>query len=105
MHLEFHIHTKGLIGFRSAFLTATHGEDIINTIFLSYEAWHGEIVSTCSGVLVASEPGKAITYGLNNAQRRGLTFIEPGTSVYEGMIVGMSPRLQDIASARRSIKQ
>ena len=97
VHLEFHIPTKGLIGFRSAFLTATHGKGIINTTFLGYEAWHGEIVSTRSGVLTASEPGKAITYGLNNAQGRGLTFIEPGTSVYEGMIVGMSSRPQDIA--------
>ena len=97
VHLEFHIPTKGLIGFRSAFLTATHGKGIINTTFLDYEAWHGEIVSTRSGVLTASEPGKAITYGLNNAQGRGLTFIEPGTSVYEGMIVGMSSRPQDIA--------
>lgn len=97
VHLEFHIPTKGLIGFRSAFLTATHGKGIINTTFLSYEAWHGEIVSTRSGVLTASEPGKAITYGLNNAQGRGLTFIEPGTSVYEGMIVGLSSRPQDIA--------
>ena len=97
VHLEFHIPTKGLIGFRSAFLTATHGKGIINTTFLGYEVWHGEIVSTRSGVLTASEPGKAITYGLNNAQRRGLTFIEPGTSVYEGMIVGISSRPQDIA--------
>ncbi len=97
VHLEFRIPTKGLIGFRSAFLTATHGKGIINTTFLGYEAWHGEMVSTRSGVLTASEPGKAITYGLNNAQGRGLTFIEPGTSVYEGMIVGMSSRPQDIA--------
>ncbi len=97
VHLELHIPTKGLIGFRSAFLTATHGKGIINTTFLGYEAWHGETVSTRSGVLTASEPGKAITYGLNNAQGRGLTFIELGTSVYEGMIVGMSSRPQDIA--------
>jgi GTP-binding protein len=97
VHLEFHIPTKGLIGFRSAFLTTTHGKGIINTTFLGYEDWHGEVVSTRSGVLTASEPGKAITYGLNNAQGRGLTFIEPGTSVYEGMIVGMSSRPQDIA--------
>jgi len=97
VYLEFHIPTKGLIGFRSTFLTVTRGKGIINTIFLGYEDWHGEIVSTRSGVLAASESGKAITYGLSNAQRRGLTFIEPGTSVYEGMIVGTSPRPQDIA--------
>jgi GTP-binding protein len=97
VHLEFHIPTKGLIGFRSAFLTATRGESVMNTIFLGYEAWHGEIASTRSGVLVASERGIAVTYGLNNAQGRGLTFIEPNTSVYEGMIVGLNPKPQDIA--------
>jgi GTP-binding protein len=97
IHLEFHIPTKGLIGFRSAFLTATRGEGVMNTNFLGYEAWHGDITSTRSGVLVASEQGVAVTYGLNNAQGRGLTFIEPGTQVYEGMIVGMNPRPRDIA--------
>ncbi|HJX68962.1 MAG TPA: EF-Tu/IF-2/RF-3 family GTPase, partial [Dehalococcoidia bacterium] len=97
IHLEFHIPTKGLIGFRSAFLTATRGEGIMNTNFLGYEAWQGDITSTRSGVLVASEQGTAVTYGLNNAQGRGLTFIEPGTQVYEGMIVGMNPRPRDIA--------
>lgn len=97
VHLEFHIPTKGLIGFRSAFLTATRGESVMNTIFLGYEAWHGDIASTRSGALVASEQGVALTYGLNNAQGRGLTFIEPNTLVYEGMIVGLNPRPQDIA--------
>ena len=97
VYLEYHIPTKGLIGFRSAFLTATHGEGIMNTSFLGYEPWRGEVTSTRSGVLVASEPGEAITYGLNNAQGRGLTFIEPGTLVYEGMIVGMNTRPQDMA--------
>jgi len=97
VHIEFHIPTKGLIGFRSAFLTATRGEGIMNTIFLRYEACRGDIVSTRTGVLVASEPGTAITYGLNNAQGRGITFIEPGTPVYEGMIVGLNTRSQDIA--------
>ena len=96
VHLEFHVPTKGLIGFRSAFLTATRGEGIMNTIVLGYEPWRGDIVSTRSGVLVASEPGAAITYGLNNAQGRGTTFIEPGTAVYEGMIIGMHSRQQDI---------
>jgi GTP-binding protein len=96
IRLEFHIPTKGLIGFRSAFLTATRGDSIMNTIFLGYEPWRGKIVTTRGGVLVASEPGIAVTYGLNNAQERGDTFIEPGTPVYEGMIVGMHARLQDI---------
>ncbi|MFC2069534.1 translational GTPase TypA [Chloroflexota bacterium] len=96
IRLEFHIPTKGLIGFRGAFLTATHGNSIMNTIFLGYEPWRGGIVTTRGCVLVASEPGITVTYGLNNAQERGDTFIEPGTPVYEGMIVGMHTRLQDI---------
>ncbi|MFC1915529.1 translational GTPase TypA [Chloroflexota bacterium] len=96
IRLEFHVPTKGLIGFRSAFLTATRGDSIMNAIFTGYEAWRGEIVTTRSGVLVASEPGIAVAYSLNNTQERGDTFIEPGTQVYEGMIVGMHARLQDI---------
>jgi len=96
VRLVFQIPTKGLLGFRSSFLTSTRGESIMNTIFLGYEPCRGEIVSTRNGVLVASESGSAITYGLNNAQGCGLTFIEPGTQVYEGMIVGLNSRLQDI---------
>jgi len=96
VRLAFQIPTKGLLGFRSSFLTSTHGESIMNSVFLGYEPWRGEIVSARNGVLVASEPGDAITYGLNNAQGRGLTFIKPGTQVYEGMIVGLNSRLQDI---------
>jgi GTP-binding protein len=96
VRLVFQIPTKGLLGFRSSFLTSTRGESIMNTMFLGYEPWRGEIISTRNGVLVASEQGFAVTYGLNNAQRRGLTFIEPGTHVYEGMIVGLNSRLQDI---------
>jgi GTP-binding protein len=97
VRMQFHIPTKGLIGFRSAFLTATRGEGITSSTFLRYEPWKGDITSTRSGVLVASEPGQAVTYGLNNAQGRGLTFIEPGVFVYEGMIIGTNPRTQDIA--------
>jgi GTP-binding protein len=97
VHLEFRVPTKGLIGFRSAFLTATRGEGIMNATFLGYEAWHGDIASTRNGALVASEQGIAVTYGLNNAQGRGLTLIEPSTPVYEGMIVGLNSRPQDIA--------
>jgi GTP-binding protein len=97
VRLELRVPTKGLIGFRGAFLTATRGEGIMNTVFLGYEAWHGDIASTRNGVLVASEQGSAFTYGLNNAQGRGLTFIEPNTAVYEGMIIGLNSRPQDIA--------
>jgi GTP-binding protein len=97
VRLEFHIPTRGLIGFRSTFLTATRGEGIMSTLLLGYEPWYGDIVSTRSGMLVASEKGTAVTYGLNNAQGRGITFIEPGTPVYEGMIVGMHARGNDLA--------
>jgi len=96
VRLEFNIPTKGLIGFRSAFLIATRGDSIMNTLFLGYEAWRGELVMTRGGVIVASEQGVAVTYGLNNAQGRGDTFVEPATQVYEGMIVGMHARMQDI---------
>ncbi len=97
VRFEFHIPTKGLIGFRSTFLTATRGEGIMNTTFLGYEPRRGDVASTRSGVLVASEEGKAFAYGLDIAQGRGLTFIEPGVFVYEGMIVGLNSRLNDIA--------
>ena len=97
IRLEFHIPTRGLIGFRSAFLSATRGEGTMNTVFLGYEPWRKDAGSTRNGVLAASEDGVAVTYGLNNAQGRGLTFIEPGASVYEGMIVGMNTRPRDIA--------
>jgi GTP-binding protein len=97
VRLQFHIPTRGLIGFRSTFLTATRGEGIMSTLLLGYEPWYGDIVSTRSGMLVASENGTAVTYGLNNAQGRGTTFIEPGTQVYEGMIVGMNSRGTDLA--------
>jgi GTP-binding protein len=97
VRMEFHIPTKGLIGFRSAFLTATRGSGVMNTIFLGYEPWKKEIGSIRSGVLVASEPGVSVTYGLNNAQERGLLFIGPGVQVYEGMIVGQIQRSRDIA--------
>jgi len=98
VHMEYHVPTKGLIGFRSAFLTATRGGGVMNTAFIGYEPWRGDIASTrISGVLVASEAGEAVAYGLNNAQARGLTFIEPGTQVYEGMIVGTQARVQDIS--------
>ena len=97
VRMEFHIPTKGLIGFRSAFLTATRGSGVMNTIFLGYEPWKKEVGSMRSGVLVASETGVSVTYGLNNAQERGLLFIGPGVRVYEGMIVGTIQRSRDIA--------
>jgi GTP-binding protein len=97
VRLEFRIPTRGLIGFTSAFLTSTRGEAIMNTMFLGYEPWYGEIGSDRNGALVSATSGVAVTYGLNHAQNRGITFIEPGTHVYEGMIVGLNSRDQDLA--------
>ncbi len=97
VRMEFRIPTRGLIGFTNAFLTATRGESIMNTFFLGYEPWRGDIVSDRNGALVSAANGVAVTYGLNHAQGRGITFIEPGTHVYEGMIVGVNPRMQDMA--------
>jgi GTP-binding protein len=96
VRMEFHVPTKGLIGFRSAFLTACRGEGVMNTVFLDYEPWQGQIASTRNGVLVASEQGTAVTYGIRIAEGRGRTMIEPGMQVYEGMIVGLNSRVQDI---------
>jgi GTP-binding protein len=96
VHLAFQISTRGLIGFRGTFLTATRGEGVMNTLLLGYEPWVGEIVSIRSGALVAAAEGFAVTYGLNNAQGRGVTFIEPGSMVYEGMIVGLNSRGNDL---------
>jgi GTP-binding protein len=97
VHLEFRIPTKGLIGFRSAFITATRGEGVMNSVFTGYEPWKRDIISPRNGVIVSSEQGEAVAYGLNNAQGRGLTFVGPGTQVYEGMIIGTNPRTTDIA--------
>lgn len=96
IRLEYLIPTRGLIGFRSAFLTATRGYGVMNSLFKSFEPWSGDIPSTRSGALVASEAGVATTYGLNHAQERGILFIEPNTPVYEGMIVGLNPRPADL---------
>ncbi len=97
VRLEYRIPTKGLIGFRSAFLTSTRGDGVMNTLYLGYEPWRKDLQTTRNGVLVASDEGKATTYGLDNAQGRGTTLIEPGTMVYEGMIVGSNTRPQDMA--------
>jgi len=97
VRLEFSIPTRGLIGFRNPFLTATRGEGTMSSIVLGYEPWRGEISGHRNGALIADQPGTAVTYGLNNAQERGTTFIEPGTQVYEGVIVGLNSREQDIA--------
>ncbi len=96
MKLEFLIPSRGLFGYRSEFLTDTRGEGIIATLFHGYDAFRGEIISRQSGSLIAHETGEAVTYGLYNAQERGDLFIEAGTPVYAGMVVGASPKLEDI---------
>ncbi len=95
-HLEFKIPARGLMGYRSEFLTDTNGNGIMNNIFDSYEPYKGDILQRPQGSLVAHETGEAVTYGLYAAQERGKLFIGPGTEVYEGMIVGASPKAEDI---------
>lgn len=97
VRLEFSIPTRGLIGFRNIFLTLTRGSGIMASLFIGYEPWYGDLGQTRNGVLVASEDGPTTGYGLANAQERGSTFVEPGVSVYEGMIVGLNQRESDIA--------
>jgi GTP-binding protein len=96
VRIEYNIPTRGLIGFRNAFLTLTKGNGAMSSLLLDFEPWLGKLNNTRMGALIASEPGFAVTYGLNNAQQRGDTFIEPGTPVYEGMIVGLNSRPQDM---------
>jgi len=96
VHLEYKIPTRGLIGFNSFFLRTCRGDGVKSSIFTSYEPMEGEIKAQPGGVLVASERGVAVTYGLLNAQGRGETFVDPGTQVYEGMIVGSHRREGDI---------
>jgi GTP-binding protein len=96
VRLEYDIPTRGLIGFRNALLTLTQGNGAMGSLLVGYQPWMGTIGSTRMGVLIASEQGVAVTYGLNNAQERGDTFIEPGTPVYEGMIVGLNSRPADL---------
>jgi GTP-binding protein len=97
VRLEYDIPTRGLIGFRNAFLTLTQGNGAMASLLVGYEPWLGPIGTSRNGALIASEGGVAVTYGLNNAQGRGQTFIEPGTPVYEGMIVGLNARPDDLA--------
>lgn len=96
MRLEFSIPARGLFGYKSEFLTDTKGEGVMSSVFDKYDAYRGEIVKRKTGSLIAFEAGEAVTYGLFNAQERGELFITPGTQVYEGMIVGASPKQEDL---------
>jgi GTP-binding protein len=96
VRLEFRIPTRGLIGFRSQFLTETRGTGIMNHVFAGWEPWHGPIASRPAGALVSDRPGVATAYALANLQERGEMFIDPATPVYEGMIVGENSRPSDM---------
>ncbi len=95
-HLEFYIPARGLLGYRSQFLTDTNGNGIMNHIFHGYESYKGDIDSRTTGSIIVHEDGEATGYGLFNTQSRGRLFIGPGTPVYEGMIVGENPKNEDI---------
>ena len=95
--IEFNIPARGLIGYRTEFLTDTKGEGTMATMFKGYEPFKGEVVARVRGTIVAFEAGKSITYGLYNAQEKGDLFIGPGVDVYEGMIVGLNSRGEDLA--------
>ena len=96
IRLEFRIPTRGLIGFRSQFLTDTRGTGIMNHLFAGWEPWHGPIAGRPTGALVADRAGKATAYAIFNLQERGEIFIEAGTPVYEGMVIGENARTADM---------
>ena len=97
VRMEFRVPTRGLIGLRSQLLTATRGHSVMASRLLGYKPWQGAIGVTRNGVLVASDPGTATSYAIGNAQERAQTFVEPQTPVYEGMIVGLNSRAEDMA--------
>lgn len=96
MKLEYLIPARGLLGYRNDFLTDTRGEGIMNSVFDSYQPFKGEITRRHTGSLVSFDTGEAVGYGIFKVQDRGTMFITPGTAVYEGMIVGWSPKGEDI---------
>ncbi len=96
MRIEFLVPARGLFGYKSEFLTDTRGEGIMNSVFEGYQEYKGDIPRRSIGSLVSFETGEAVTYGLYNAQERGTLFITAGTPVYEGMVVGSSPKAEDL---------
>ncbi len=96
MKVVFHVPARGLFGYRNEFLTDTKGEGIMSSVFHEYQPYKGDIPRRSQGSLIAFETGEAVTYGLYNAQERGALIITAGTPVYEGMIVGMSPKSEDL---------
>ena len=96
MKIEFRVPSRGLFGYRNEFMTDTRGEGIMASVFDCYEPFKGEMIRRNTGSLVASEGGESVSYGLFNSQERGVMLIGPGVNVYEGMVVGISPKLEDI---------
>ncbi|MCD7830604.1 MAG: translational GTPase TypA, partial [Clostridiales bacterium] len=96
MKLNFLVPSRGLFGYRNEFLTATKGEGIMASVFDSYAPYQGDLERRNTGSLISYETGTSITYGLFNAQQRGSLFIGAGVDVYEGMIIGMNPKNEDI---------
>ncbi|MBO7473380.1 MAG: translational GTPase TypA [Ruminococcus sp.] len=96
MRIEFLIPARGLFGYKSEFLTDTKGEGIMSHVFDGYQPYKGDIERRNTGSLISFETGEAVTYGLYNAQERGQLFITSGTPVYEGMVVGASPKTEDL---------
>lgn len=96
VRLEYEIPSRGLIGFRGEFLTETKGTGLLNTLFLRFDKWQGDMKNRSTGSLVSDRMGEATTYALYNLQERGTLFIKPGTKVYEGMIVGENARAVDL---------
>ena len=97
MRIEYSIPSRCLFGYRSEFLSATHGEGVLNTLFDGYQPYRGGVIMRFTGALIASEAGVTTRYGLYNTQERGQLFVGPQTPVYEGMIVGENPKNDDIA--------
>ena len=97
MRVEFLVPARGLFGYRNEFLTDTKGEGVLSSVFYDYQPYKGDIQKRSQGSLIAFETGEAITYGLYNAQERGTLFIGAGTPVYEGMVVGCTPKSEDIS--------
>ncbi len=97
MRIEYSIPSRCLFGYRSEFLSATHGEGVLNTLFDGYQPYRGGVIMRFTGALIASEAGVTTRYGLYNTQERGQLFVGPQTEVYEGMIVGENPKNDDIA--------
>jgi GTP-binding protein len=96
VRMEYRVPARGLIGFRTEFLTETRGTGLLHHVFDRYEPWHGELRTRPTGSLVADRRGAATSFAMFNLQERGSMFVSPGTEVYEGMIVGENARADDM---------